>query len=54
MCRRLRALRQQPYTQREAEAAIGLGTDNGPKRQSGLSMLEHQTAALDIETSETG
>lgn len=52
--RRLRALRQEPYTQKEAEAAIGLGTNNGPKRQPGLSLLEHQTAALDIEASETG
>lgn len=27
--RRVRQLREEPYTQREAEAAVGLGTDNG-------------------------
>lgn len=28
--RRVRQLKDQPYTQKEAEAAVGLGTDNGP------------------------
>lgn len=28
---RLRALRAEPYTQKEAEAAVGFGTDNGKK-----------------------
>lgn len=28
--RRLRLLKEEPYTQKEAEAAVGLGTDNGP------------------------
>ncbi|KAI9822891.1 MAG: Bud site selection protein 20 [Thelocarpon impressellum] len=27
--RRVRLLREEPYTQKEAEAAVGLGTDNG-------------------------
>ena len=29
---RVRLLREAPYSQREAEAAIGLGVDNGPVR----------------------
>jgi bud site selection protein 20 len=28
---RVKALKEGPYTQKEAEAAIGLRTDNGPK-----------------------
>lgn len=28
--RRVRQLKEEPYTQKEAEAAVGLGTDNGP------------------------
>ena len=51
---RLRALRDEPYTQKEAEAAIGLMTDNGPQKSSGLESLEKQTAALDSEISGTG
>ncbi len=31
MSSRLRALRDEPYTQKEAEAAIGLRTDNGKR-----------------------
>lgn len=30
--RRLKALKDEPYTQKEAEAAIGLRTDNGPRQ----------------------
>lgn len=29
---RLKALKDEPYTQKEAEAAIGLRTDNGPRQ----------------------
>ncbi|KAI4125513.1 MAG: hypothetical protein LQ347_005362 [Umbilicaria vellea] len=29
--RRIRALREEPYSQKEAEAAVGLRTDNGKK-----------------------
>lgn len=29
--RRVKLLKEEPYTQKEAEAAIGLGTDNGKK-----------------------
>lgn len=28
---RIRALRAEPYTQKEAEAAVALGTDNGKR-----------------------
>lgn len=28
---RLKALKEEPYTQKEAEAAVGLRTDNGPR-----------------------
>ena len=31
-------LKEKPYTQKEAEAAIGLGTDNGSKKQSATEM----------------
>jgi len=34
-CVRVRFLREEPYTQKEAEAAIGLRTDNG--KQAGLA-----------------
>ncbi|KAF4622674.1 hypothetical protein G7Y89_g14349 [Cudoniella acicularis] len=30
--RRVKALKDEPYTQKEAEAAIGLRTDNGPRQ----------------------
>jgi bud site selection protein 20 len=29
---RLKGLKAEPYTQKEAEAAIGLRTDNGPRQ----------------------
>jgi bud site selection protein 20 len=29
---RVKALKDEPYTQKEAEAAIGLRTDNGPRQ----------------------
>jgi len=32
--RRLKALKDEPYSQREAEAAIGLRTDNGPRQNA--------------------
>jgi bud site selection protein 20 len=31
---RVKALKDEPYSQKEAEAAIGLRTDNGPPRTS--------------------
>lgn len=29
---RVKALKEEPYSQKEAEAAIGLRTDNGPRQ----------------------
>ena len=31
MVNRLKALKEEPFTQKEAEAAVGLRTDNGPR-----------------------
>lgn len=42
--RRLRQLREEPYTQKEAEAAVGLGTDNGP---AGRRVEEAKMEAMD-------
>jgi bud site selection protein 20 len=41
---RLKALKEGPYTQKEAEAAIGLRTDNGPK----VAALE-KTKDMEVE-----
>lgn len=38
--RRVKALKGEPYTQREAEAAIGLRTDNGPRAASRKSVQD--------------
>lgn len=47
--RRIRALRAEPYTQKEAEAAVGLRTDNG--RNNALATAsEEQPAAMEVET----
>ena len=46
---RVKALKEGPYTQKDAEAAIGLRTDNGP-RQSVKDMeveMEDSTLADD-------
>jgi bud site selection protein 20 len=32
MLQRTKALREEPYTQKDAEAAIGLRTDHGPRQ----------------------
>jgi bud site selection protein 20 len=42
--RRLRQLRDEPYSQKEAEAAAGLGTDNG-KRTIALMEVDDSAAA---------
>ncbi|EON68953.1 hypothetical protein W97_08211 [Coniosporium apollinis CBS 100218] len=36
--RRLRQLRDEPWTQKEADAAVGLGTDNGKRTTSSMDM----------------
>ena len=48
--RRLRALRVEPYTQKEAEAAVGLETDNGTRNSALTVASEEQPAAMDVET----
>ncbi len=39
----MKALREEPYTQKEAEAAAGLGTDNG-KRTTTLMEVDDAVA----------
>lgn len=41
---RVRALRDEPYSQKEAEAAVGLRTDNG-KRTTTLMEVDDGAAA---------
>jgi len=41
--RRLKALKDEPYTQKEAEAAVGLYTDNGRVNRNGGDMMEVET-----------
>ncbi|KAI4284582.1 MAG: hypothetical protein L6R38_001283 [Xanthoria sp. 2 TBL-2021] len=48
--RRVRMLKEEPYSQKEADAAIGLLTDNGTRKPSKLSLIEEQAAALDLAT----
>ena len=47
---RLRALKDEPYTQKEAEAATGLRTDNGSRKASALTKLEEKAASMELET----
>lgn len=37
---RIRLLREEPYTQKTAEAAVGLGTDNGKRSQENELAME--------------
>jgi bud site selection protein 20 len=43
--RRVKALKDEPYTQKEAEAAVGIRTDNGKRRST-------HTFDIDMETSD--
>jgi hypothetical protein len=45
---RVKALRDEPYTQKEAEAAIGLRTDNGPRQTATQSARDME---IDMEDS---
>ena len=47
-------LKEEPYSQKEADAAIGLRTDNATRKPSKLSIIEEQAAALDLETASQG
>ena len=42
----MRSLREEPYTQKEAEAAVGLRTDNGIREMSKPMELE---ATMDVD-----
>ena len=44
--RRVRSLREEPYSQKEAEAAVGLRTDNGTRANTALS---EQPAPMEVE-----
>ena len=46
---RVKALRDEPYTQKEAEAAIGLRTDNGPK-----SAAKENTKDVEVDMENSG
>ena len=46
---RLRALRDEPYNQKEAEAAIGLTTDNGSRKASATATVEEKAASMDLD-----
>ncbi|KAK5151733.1 hypothetical protein BJ546DRAFT_970247 [Cryomyces antarcticus] len=45
--RRVRQLREEPYTQKEAEAAVGLGTDNGKRAASAMEVVEEPAAGTE-------
>jgi len=47
--RRVKALKDEPYTQKEAEAAIGLRTDNGPRQAA-----KENTKDVEVEMENSG
>ncbi|KAL9055378.1 MAG: hypothetical protein Q9162_003575 [Coniocarpon cinnabarinum] len=40
--KRVKALQEQPYTQKEAEAAVGLWTDNGKSQRDAMDIDEEE------------
>lgn len=46
---RLRLLRDEPYSQKEAEAAVGLSTDNGIRNKEKAADVEEQLDVIDVE-----
>lgn len=46
---RVKALKDEPYTQKEAEAAVGLRTDNGPCYASQRSVAEMDVEMMTAE-----
>ncbi|MCJ1415213.1 Bud site selection protein 20 [Xylographa parallela] len=48
--RRVRMLREEPHTQKAAEAAIGLQTDNGRSTGKGSTFLATDETAMEVET----
>lgn len=47
---RLKALKEGPYTQKDAEAAVGLGTDNGKRSQSTLEASNDMEVEMETAT----
>lgn len=47
--RRVKALKDEPYSQKEAEAAIGLRTDNGPRQAA-----KENTKNVEVEMENSG
>ncbi|CZR57519.1 probable BUD20 Protein involved in bud-site selection [Phialocephala subalpina] len=47
--RRVKALKDEPYSQKEAEAAIGLRTDNGPRQAA-----KENTKDVEVEMENSG
>ncbi|KAH0544002.1 hypothetical protein FGG08_001769 [Glutinoglossum americanum] len=48
--RRVRLLREEPYSQREAEAAVGLGVDNGPVKEAVVdTMINEEVPSVEKE-----
>jgi bud site selection protein 20 len=45
----VKALKDEPYTQKEAEAAIGLYTDNGPLHASQGDVVEMDVEMMTAE-----
>ncbi|KAF2814252.1 uncharacterized protein BDZ99DRAFT_495771 [Mytilinidion resinicola] len=43
--RRVKALREEPHTQKAAEAAVGIGTDNGKRTNTTLMEIDGGAAA---------
>ncbi|KAL8971779.1 MAG: hypothetical protein Q9183_000894 [Haloplaca sp. 2 TL-2023] len=52
--RRVRALKEEPYSQKEADAAVGLRTDNGTRPPSKLSEIEEQAATMNLDMKSDG
>ena len=50
MCCRVKTLQEQPYSQKEAEAAVGLWTDNGRAGDEDMEVdeMDEQDAAAAI------
>ncbi|KAE9369607.1 hypothetical protein N431DRAFT_345302, partial [Stipitochalara longipes BDJ] len=47
--RRVKSLKDEPYTQQEAEAAIGLRTDNGPRQAA-----QENTKDVEVDMENSG
>jgi len=49
--RRVKALKDEPYTQKEAEAAVGLRTDNGPRQTARANTQDMEVDMSDSKAS---